>query len=71
MHQDGPTDDSKTAPPTEPVAENEPRRVRQRAIRDKLQQMYGDDSAETVRRFLHELTGGGADDADLDEGDGN
>lgn len=30
--------------------------LRQRQVRDKLQQMYGDDSPETVRRFLFELT---------------
>lgn len=31
---------------------------RQHNVRKMLREMYGDDSAETVRRFLYELTSG-------------
>lgn len=31
---------------------------REQQVRQKMRQMYGDDSPETVRRFLWELAGG-------------
>ncbi len=66
MQDDGPTEDSTSDTTTETVTEKEQRQARQRAVRDKLQQLYGDDSAETVRRFLYQLTGG--DKPDIEDG---
>ena len=64
---DSPTD-PEPAPPAIPLAEPapaappeihavpDPDQERQDRVRQKLREMYGDDSAETVRRFLYELT---------------
>lgn len=44
------------AAPPEIHAVPDPDQERQDRVREKLREMYGDDSAETVRRFLYELT---------------
>lgn len=68
MGDDTSDDASNTELTGNPSPEDQQRQLRQRSVREKLQQMYGDDSAETVRRFLHDLTGGGeADEVDVDD----
>lgn len=64
--KDGPTSaDAPDVDNTESMLEGDSptdeRVLRKQQVRDKLQQMFGDDSPDTVRNFLSHLAQGGTD----------